>query len=124
MLPVEKARACAEALVEKARKSGADAADAVYVGQESEGVQVRLRELEQVDRSESEEIGLRIFVGRRSASVASSDFSDESLSQLVRRALAMAREAPEDPYAGLAPAELIARGESVRPFVEAMKAAT
>jgi len=110
MLPVEKARACAEALVEKARKSGADAADAVYVGQESEGVQVRLRELEQVDRSESEEIGLRIFVGRRSASVASSDFSDESLSQLVRRALAMAREAPEDPYAGLAPAELIARG--------------
>lgn len=108
MLPLEKSRACSEALVESARKAGADAADAVYVGHESESVQVRLRELEQVDRSESEQIGLRVFVGQRSASVASSDFSDESLGELVRRALAMAREAPEDPYAGLAPAELIA----------------
>ena len=110
MLPPEKARACAEALVSRARKAGADAADAVYVGQESESVQVRLRELEQVDRSESEEVGLRVFVGRRSASVASSDFSEEALAELVRRAIAMAREAPEDPYAGLAPSELIARG--------------
>lgn len=110
MLPLEKARACSEALVERARKAGADAADAVYVGHESESVQVRLRELEQVDRSESEQVGLRVFVGQRSASVASSDFSDESLGELVRRALAMAREAPEDPYAGLAPAELIAHG--------------
>lgn len=108
MLPLENARDCAAALVEKARKSGADAADAVYVGQESESVQVRLRELEHVDRSESEEIGLRVFVGQRSASVASSDFSEESLAELVRRALAMAREAPEDPYAGLAPSDLIA----------------
>lgn len=108
MLPLENARDCAAALVEKARKSGADAADAVYVGQESESVQVRLRELEHVDRSESEEIGLRVFVGQRSASVASSDFSEESLAELVRRALAMAREAPEDPYAGLAPSDRIA----------------
>jgi PmbA protein len=110
MLPLEQARASAEALVERARESGADAADAVYVGHQSESVQVRLRELEQVDRSESEEVGLRVFVGQRSASVASSDFSDEALAELVRRALAMAREAPEDPYSGLAPSELIARG--------------
>jgi len=110
MLPLEKSRACAEALVEKARRAGADAADAVYVGQESESVQVRLRELEHVERSESEEVGLRVFVGQRSASVASSDFSDEALAELVRRAIAMAREAPEDPYAGLAPSELIAHG--------------
>ena len=108
MLPLEKARACSEALVDSARKAGADAADAVYIGQESESVQVRLRELEQVDRSESEQVGLRVFVGQRSASVASSDFSDESLNELVRRAVAMAREAPEDPYAGLAPTEMIA----------------
>src|SRR5690349_13250575 len=60
MLPLEKARACSEALVEQARTAGADAADAVYIGQESESVQVRLRELEQVERSESEEIGLRV----------------------------------------------------------------
>jgi len=110
MLPLEKSRACAETLVEQARKAGADAADAVYVGQESESVQVRLRELEHVERSESEEIGLRVFVGQRSASVASSDFSDEALAELVGRAIAMAREAPEDPYAGLAPSELIAQG--------------
>ncbi|HJR82316.1 MAG TPA: DNA gyrase modulator, partial [Sphingomicrobium sp.] len=109
MLSLEKASACAEALVEKARESGADTADAVYVGHESESVQVRLRELEQVDRSESEEIGLRVFVGQRSASVASSDFSGEALAELVRRAVAMAREAPEDPYAGLAPADLLSR---------------
>ena len=108
MLPLEKARACSEALVDSARKAGAGAADAVYIGQESESVQVRLRELEQVDRSESEQVGLRVFVGQRSASVASSDFSDESLNELVRRAVAMAREAPEDPYAGLAPTEMIA----------------
>ena len=108
MLSVEKALACSESLVDRARKGGADAADAVYVGQESESVQVRLRELEQVDRSESEEVGLRVFIGQRSASVSSSDFSEESLAELVRRAVAMAREAPEDPYAGLAPPELIA----------------
>src|ERR1044072_3567284 len=110
MLPLEQSRDCAQALVEQARKAGADAADAVYVGQESESVQVRLRELEHVERSESEEIGLRVFVGQRSASVASSDFSDEALAELVGRAIAMAREAPEDPYAGLAPSELIAQG--------------
>src|SRR6185437_12474859 len=61
--------------------------------------------------SEGEEIGLRIFVGQRSATVASSDLSDEALGTLVERCLAMAREAPEDPYAGLAPGSLLATGE-------------
>lgn len=110
MLPVEKAREYAQMLVERARTSGADAADAVYVGSESQSVQVRLGDLEHVDRSEGEEMGLRVFVGQQSASVASSDFSAEALDELVGRAIAMAREAPEDPYAGLAPAELIASG--------------
>ena len=110
MLPVEKARESVEALVEKARAAGADAADALYVGSESQSVQVRLGELEHVDRSEGEEMGLRVFVGQRSASVASSDFSAEAMTELVARAVAMAREAPEDPYAGLAPADLTASG--------------
>ena len=66
---------------------------------------MRLGALEDVDRSEGEEIGLRLFVGQRSASVSSSDLSDEALGALVERAVAMAREAPEDPYAGLAPDE-------------------
>jgi len=110
MLPVEKAREYAQMLVERARTSGADAADAVYAGSESQSVQVRFGDLEHVDRSEGEEMGLRVFVGQQSASVASSDFSAEALDELVGRAIAMAREAPEDPYAGLAPAELITSG--------------
>jgi PmbA protein len=109
MLPLEKARACAQSLVDKALGAGADAADVIYSGQESQSVQVRLGEIEHVDRSEGEEIGLRVFVGQRSASVASSEFSDETFGEMVKRAIAMAREAPEDPYAGLAPAELLAR---------------
>jgi len=111
MLPVERARETAQSLVEQARTAGADAADAIYVGSESQSVQVRLGELEQVDRSEGEEVGLRVFVGQRSASVASSDFSPDVLAELVKRAIAMAREAPEDPFSGLAPADLLSQGD-------------
>src|SRR5690606_19130904 len=97
-------------LVAAARRAGADAADAVYYGDASTEVQVRLGALEDVVRSEGEEISLRVFVGHRSASVASSDLSREALTALVERAVAMAREAPEDPYAGLAPADRLYRG--------------
>jgi PmbA protein len=107
----EDARRIAEALVDRGIAAGASAADALYVDQRSAGVQVRLGELENVSRSEGEEIGLRLFAGQRSATVASSDLSDESLKVLVERCLAMAREAPEDPYAGLAPQELLALGD-------------
>ena len=110
MLTVNEAEGRAAALVEAALKAGADAADVLYIGEASTGVQVRLGELEDVGRSEGEEIGLRLFVGRRSASVSSSDLADEALDALVERAAAMAREAPEDPYAGLAPEEKLYRG--------------
>src|SRR5918996_2144807 len=103
MLTVREAEARAAALVEAALKAGADGADVLYVGDASTEIQVRLGALEDVGRSEGEEIGLRLFVGRRSASVSSSDLSAEALEALVERAAAMAREAPEDPYAGLAP---------------------
>ena len=105
------ARDIAESLVERGIAAGASAADALYVQDRSSGVQVRLGELESVSRSEGEEVGLRLFVGQRSATVASSDLSNQALSILVDRCLAMAREAPEDPYAGLAPQELLQRGE-------------
>jgi PmbA protein len=111
MLSVASARKKAEKLVDQARAAGADAADAVYVGERSSGVQVRKGALEDVHRSEGEEMGLRVFVGSKSASVASSDLSDEALSALVGRVIAMAGEAPEDPYAGLAPSELLLGGE-------------
>ena len=110
MLNVSAAEAKVASLIEMAKKTGADAADALYVGDASTGVQVRLGALEDVERSEGEEIGLRLFVGRRSASVSSSDLSDEALGALVERAVAMAREAPEDPFAGLAPDDLLLRG--------------
>ncbi len=66
--------------------------------------------LEDVERSESEHITLRVFIGQQSASIGSSDLGDAALEELAARAIAMARLAPEDPYAGLAPAELLARG--------------
>jgi PmbA protein len=109
MLNVRKAEEKAAALVAVATRAGADAADALYVGDGSTGVQVRLGELEDVERSEGETIGLRFFAGSRSASVSSSDLSDEALAALVERASAMAREAPEDPYAGLAPEDRLMR---------------
>jgi len=109
-LSVDEARRAAQALVERAAAAGADAADAIYVGERSSSVQVRLGELEQVNRSEGEEIGLRLFLGQRSATVASSDLAEEALAALVDRALAMAAEAPEDEYAGLAPEQLLHRG--------------
>jgi PmbA protein len=112
MLTTLQAQERAQALVERARKAGADAADAVYIADASESVSVRLGKLEDVERSESEHIGLRVFVGRRSASIGSSDLSDEALSELAARALAMAQGAPEDPYAGLAPEELLFKGRS------------
>ena len=111
MLSEDDSRAVAEQLVESAIRAGAEAADALYAGGRSTGVQVRLGKLDHVSRSEDEEIGLRVFIGSRSASVASSDLAKEALDELVRRALAMAAEAPEDPFAGLAAPELLASGE-------------
>jgi PmbA protein len=111
MLTVSQAQDRAAALVDRASRAGADAADVLYAGSSSTNVSIRLGALEDVERSEGAEIGLRVFVGSRSASVSSSDLSDAALDALVERATAMAREAPEDPYAGLAPAELLMRGE-------------
>ena len=114
MLSIDESRAATERLVERAIAAGADCADVLYAGSRSTGVDVRLGELEDVTRSEGEEIGLRLFLGNRSASVSSSDLSAEALGELVRRAKAMAAEAPEDPFAGLAPKDML--GEA--PFAD------
>lgn len=97
-------------LVEQAQKAGADAADAVYSCDASTEVQVRLGALEDVVRSEGEEIGLRVFLGQRSATISSSSMNPDVLKSLVERALDMAREAPEDQYAGLAPQDMLLKG--------------
>lgn len=110
MLSADLAQERCQALIGLARAAGADAGDAVYLASASEGVQVRLGALEDVERSESEHIGLRVFVGGGSASIGSSDLTDAALQELAERAVAMARLAPPDQYAGLAPEERLMRG--------------
>ena len=97
-------------VVAAARKAGADAAEAVFAERQSLSVSVRLGELEEVEREEARDLGLRVFIGQRSATVSGSDISSEARAKLVERAVAMARLAPEDPYASLAPQDRLARG--------------
>jgi PmbA protein len=97
-------------VVAKARAAGADAAEAVFAERQSLSVSVRLGALEEVEREESRDLGLRVFVGRRQASVSGSDVSGEGRAKLIERVVAMAKLAPEDPYAGLAPTDRLAQG--------------
>jgi len=97
-------------VVAKARAAGADAAEAVFAERQSLSVTVRLGALEEVEREESRDLGVRVFVGRRQAVVSGSDVSADGRAKLIERVVAMATLAPEDPYAGLAPEERLARG--------------
>ncbi len=97
-------------VVQAALKAGADAAEAVVSERRSLSVGVRLNDLEEVEREEARDLGLRVFVGKRQAVVSASDISPETRARLVERVVAMAKLAPEEPYAGLAPEELLARG--------------
>ncbi len=110
MLTPQDAQERAHDIVTRARNAGADAADAVLAASASIDVSVRLGALEDVGRSEEEELGLRVFVGQRSASVSTSDLSSAAMDTLVERAVAMAREAPEDQWAGLAPEDRLRKG--------------
>src|SRR6185295_2628224 len=96
------------ALIKAAKSAGADAADALVVESVSSGVSYRLGKLEDVERAESYDLGLRVFVGQKVAFVSSTDFSADALAGLPGRAVAMARLAPEDKFAGLAPKERLA----------------
>jgi PmbA protein len=106
--PARDPQAILGTLLDAARKAGADAADALYVEGVSSSVSYRLGKLEDVERAESYDLGLRVFVGQKVAFVSSTDFSAEALSALPSRAVAMARLAPEDKFAGLAPKERLA----------------
>lgn len=99
--------ATAESLVGAARRAGADAADAVAMRGISLSVEVRDGAVEESERSEGDSFGLRVLVGRRQAVVSTNDPAVDAAA-LAARALAMARAAPEDPYAGLADPALIA----------------
>src|SRR6516225_8373754 len=94
-------------LVGRARRAGADAADAVLFEGASLSHSRRLGKTEKLERAEGQDLGLRVFIGRQQAVVSSTDRSPEALAELVERALAMARTVPEDPYCGIAdPAEI------------------
>jgi len=97
-------------VVQAALAAGADAAEAVAAERASLSISVRLGELEEVEREESRDLGLRVFVGRRQATVSGSDVSPQARAKLVARAVAMAKLAPEDPYAGLADPDMLAKG--------------
>src|SRR5271165_1774225 len=94
-------------LIARARRAGADAADAVLFDGASLSHARRLGKTEKLERSEGHDLGLRVFIGRQQAVVSSTDRSPEALVELVERAVAMARTVPEDPYCGIAdPAEI------------------
>jgi len=96
-------------LIGRARRAGADTADAVMF----EGISLsharRLGKTEKLERSEGQDLGLRVFFGRQQAVVSSSDRSSQALDELVERAVAMARTVPEDPFCGIADPTEIAR---------------
>jgi PmbA protein len=99
----------AHRLVEAARRAGADAADAVAVRSASLSVEVREGAVEESERAEADDLGLRVLVGRRQAVVSTNDLSADAIAGLADRAVAMARAAPEDPFAGLADRERLAK---------------
>ncbi|MBR26806.1 MAG: modulator protein [Rhodobacteraceae bacterium] len=105
--------AVCQALLEAAKRAGAEAADAVAVAAESVSADVRGGRLEQAERAEGVDVGLRVLIGRRQATVSASDASPETLRVLAERAVAMARAAPEDPWCGLAePGQLTDRRDA------------
>jgi len=97
-----------ETLLRAAKAAGADSADAIVVSGASSSIDVRSGALEQAERAESTDMGLRVFLGHRQANVSASDTKDATIAEMAERAIAMARIAPEDPHAGLAAKDQLA----------------
>ncbi len=105
----DKLQDLSHALIEAARKAGADAADALVVEGTSLSIDVLGGKLEHAERSEGIDLGLRVLVGQRQAVVSASDHAPETITTMAERAVAMARLAPEDPWVGLADPGQLAR---------------
>ena len=82
----------AQRLVEAARRAGADAADAVAVRSASLAVEVRDAAVEESERAEADDLGLRVLVGRRQAVVSTNDLSEDGVANLAERAVAILQE--------------------------------
>ena len=117
------------ALLAHAKKQGADAAEASYAARESVSAEVRLGQLEGVEREEARSAALRAFIGKRQAAASSTDLSAKGLQALAERVVAMARAAPEDPYCGLldaryracGPAPELEQSDAARPSAEHLR---
>ncbi|MCI5044216.1 MAG: TldD/PmbA family protein [Aquisalinus sp.] len=101
-----------DTLIKNAKAAGAEAVDALMYESISNSVSVRLGAVEEVERSENRDLGLRVIIGQQQASVSTTDFSPASLKEAAERCVAMARAAPEDKWCGLAPEDRLA----TRPF--------
>ncbi|OQW61001.1 MAG: modulator protein [Proteobacteria bacterium SG_bin9] len=115
--------ALAQRLVEAAKRAGADAADAVAVRGMSQGVDIRDGQVEESERSEGDDVGLRVFVGRRQAVVSTNDIAAD-VAKLAERAVAMAKIAPDDPYVGLADPDLLAKNFANLDLIDAAMPST
>ncbi|MEE9453654.1 MAG: TldD/PmbA family protein [Paracoccaceae bacterium] len=102
-----------DALLDAAQKAGADAADAIAVAGDSQSIEVLNGALEHAERAEGIDIGLRVFIGKKQAVVSTSDVRPETMQVVAERAVAMAREAPDDPHCGLADPAQLARNWDV-----------
>ena len=124
------AQAILSTLLDDARAAGAEAADAILQRDVSSSVSWRMGALEDTERSESADLGLRVIIGKRQASVSTTDHSRAALKELAERCTAMAKAALEDPYCGLAPAERLAKapykdldlGDYAEPSADDLKA--
>lgn len=99
----------AQDVVARARKLGADGADAMAMDAQGTDIEMREGQIEKLERTEARAIGLRVFVGQSSAMISGSVSTAEALQRLAETAVAMARETPPDEFAGLAPVELLAK---------------
>jgi PmbA protein len=128
-MKARKAQDLLGAVIDQARRAGADAADVVLYHAVSHGVSWRMGSLEDVERSEALDLGVRLLFGKRQATVSTTEIKSEALAALVERCAAMAKAAPEDPYVGLAPQERLARppfpdldlGDYAEPDTEELK---
>lgn len=105
-----------EKLLDMAKAAGADAADAMAVRGTSLSIDVRGGALENAERSEATDLGLRVMLGQKQANISTSDVREETLRTMAERAVAMAAEAPDDPYIGLADASDIATDWDISAF--------
>jgi PmbA protein len=98
-----------EDLLKRAKAKGAEAADCLMVRDISLNVAQRLGQREKLERSEAQDLGLRVLIGKRQAMVSTSDLEPKMLDELAERAVAMARVVPEDEFCGLADPELLVK---------------